>query len=82
MAGSFGSDGPAAALSSGSGSPSSDVRGQEEFVYTDAKRRDIQLLLAAGVPQERISALTGVSVRTIRRIGREPASPGQPAPEL
>ncbi len=82
MAGSSGSDGPDAALSSSSGSPSSDVRELEEFVYTDAKRRDIQLLLAAGVPQERISELTGVSVRTIRRIGREPASPGQPAPEL
>ena len=50
-------------------------------MYTDAKRRDIQLLLAAGVPQERISDLTGVSVRTICRIGCEPAGPGQPAAE-
>ena len=40
-------------------------------MYADAKRRDVQLLLSAGVPQERIHELTGVSVRTIRRIGRE-----------
>ena len=48
-------------------------------MYTDAKRRDIQLLLAAGVPQERIADLTGASVRTIRRIGREPADTGERA---
>ncbi len=40
-------------------------------MYTEGKRRDIQLLLAAGVPQERIAKLTGASVRTIRRIGRD-----------
>ena len=45
-------------------------------MYAGGKRRDIQLLLAGGVPQERIAQLTGVSVRTIRRIGRESAQPG------
>ncbi len=45
-------------------------------MYAEEKRRDIQLLQAAGVPQEQIAELTGVSVRTIRRIGREPAQPG------
>ena len=42
----------------------------------EGKRRDIQLLQAAGVPQEQIAKLTGVSVRTIRQIGREPTQPG------
>ena len=45
-------------------------------MYAEGKRRDIQLLLAGGVPQERIAKLTGVSVRTIRRIGRELSQPG------
>ena len=49
-------------------------------MYAGGKRRDIQLLLAGGVPQERIAQLTGVSVRTIRRIGRESAQPGWPWP--
>ena len=40
-------------------------------MYADAPRRDVQLLLAAGVPHERIQELTGASVRTIHRIGRE-----------
>ncbi len=44
-------------------------------MYAEGKRREIQLLLAAGVPQGQIAKLTGVSVRTIRRIGREPAEP-------
>ena len=48
-------------------------------MFGEAKRRNAQLLLAAGVPQERIAELTGVSVRTIRRIGREPSAPGLPA---
>ena len=41
-------------------------------MYSDAKRRDVQLLLAAGLPRDRIAELTGVSVRTISRIVREP----------
>lgn len=45
-------------------------------MYSEEKRRDIQLLLAGAVPQEQIAKLTGVSVRTIRRIGRESAQPG------
>ena len=49
-------------------------------MFGDEKRRDVRLLLAAAVPQERIAALTGVSVRTIRRIGREPAGPAPPEP--
>ena len=48
-------------------------------MYEAAKRHDVRLLLAAGVPQERIAELTGVSVRTIQRIGREPAGPAAPA---
>lgn len=35
--------------------------------------------MAAGVPQERIAELTGVSVRSIRRIGREPPGSAPPA---
>ncbi len=42
-------------------------------MYGDEKRRDVVLLLAASVPQERIAELTGVSVRTICRIAREPS---------
>ena len=49
-------------------------------MYGDEKRRDILLLLAAAVPQERIAELTGVSVRTIRRIAREPVEPAAPRP--
>lgn len=44
-------------------------------MYGEGKRLDIQLLLSAGSPREQIARLTGVSVRTIRRIGREPAQP-------
>ena len=54
-------------------------------MYADAPRRDVQLLLAAGVPHERIQELTGVSVRTIHRIGREPVTAeltAAPAAEL
>ena len=47
-------------------------------MYEDAKRHDVRLLLAAGAPQERIAELTGVSVQTIQRIGREPAGPASP----
>lgn len=42
-------------------------------MYADAKRRDFQLLFVAGVSQKRIAELPGLSVRTIRQIGREPA---------
>ena len=80
MAGSCRPDEARSSVSSGSGSPSSDSLEQEESMYADAKRRDVQLLLAAGVPQERIQELTGVSVRTIRRIGREAASAAPTAP--
>lgn len=41
-------------------------------MYTDAKRRGMQWLLSPGMNEERIAELTGVSVRTIRRIGLEP----------
>ena len=70
-----GSDDPSlgcARVSSGSVKSQRGLREREESVYGDAKRREVQLLLAAGVPQARIAQLTGVSVRTIRRIGREP----------
>ena len=40
-------------------------------MYSDSKRQNVRLLLAAKVPQSRIVALTGVSVSTIRRIARE-----------
>ena len=43
-------------------------------MYTDAKRHDVHLLLSAGVPRKRIAEVTGVSIRTIRRIARDPAS--------
>ena len=44
-------------------------------MYSERKRRDVRLLLAAEVTQERIAALTGVSVSTIRRIAKEPDDP-------
>ena len=46
----------------------------------DEKHRHVQLLLAAAVPQERIAEPTGVSVRAIRRIAREPVEPAAPRP--
>ena len=49
-------------------------------MYEEAKRRNLQLLLAAGVPQERIQGLTCLSVRTIRRIWRAAAKPEPAAP--
>ena len=42
-------------------------------MYADAKRRDLQLLLAGGVFQKRLAELTGVSVRSSSRIGHGPA---------
>ena len=50
-------------------------------MFGETKRRDVRLLLAAEVPQERIATLTGVSARAVRRIakeraGRDPAQPG------
>lgn len=47
-------------------------------MYGDEKRRDVQLLLKANVSRERIAKLTGVSVRTIRRIAQEPSRPAAP----
>ena len=47
-------------------------------MYLDRKRADVRMLLVAAVPQERIAKLTGVSLRTIRRIARKPAQPAAP----
>ena len=44
-------------------------------MYSDRKREDVRLLLAASVPQGRIAKLTGVSLPTILRIARESAEP-------
>ncbi len=44
-------------------------------MYAETKRNEVRLLLAAGVLQERIAELTGVSVRTISRIAREGSDP-------
>ena len=77
-----GSDDPSlgcARVSSGSVESQRGLRERQESVYGDAKRREVQLLLAAGVPQERIAERTGVSVRTIRRIGRELPGSAPPA---
>ena len=50
-------------------------------MYDDKKRRDIRLLLAAEVPQERVAKLTGVSLSTVQRVGKEPAGQGvEPQP--
>lgn len=51
-------------------------------MYSAEKRRDIQLLLAGAVPHEQIAKLTGASVRTIRRIGRESALPARRSTSL
>ena len=48
-------------------------------MYTDAKRRDVHLLLSAGVPRKRIAEVTGVSIRTIRRMARDPAGVAEDA---
>ena len=55
-----------------------DSRDREESVYSDRKREDVRLLLAASVPQGRIAKLTGLSLRTIRRIARKPGEAAQP----
>ena len=49
-----------------------------ESVYSDRKREDVLLLLAASVPRGRIAKLAGISLRTILRIAREPAEPAKP----
>ena len=50
-------------------------------MYDDKKRRDIRLLLAAEVPLERVAKLTGVSLSTVQRVGKEPAGQGvEPQP--
>ena len=43
-------------------------------MHTDAKRHDVRLLSAAGVPRKRIAEVPGGSIRTIRRMARDPAS--------
>ena len=40
-------------------------------MYDDRKRRDVRLLLAADVPQERVAQQLGVSLRTVQRVARE-----------
>ena len=55
--------------SSRSRSPRGDSREREASMFGEAKRREVQLPLAAGVPRERIAKLTGVSVGTIRDLG-------------
>ena len=40
-------------------------------MYDERKRRDVRLLLAAEVPQERVAEQLGVSLRTVQRITRE-----------
>ena len=47
-------------------------------MYSDRKGEDVRLVLAQSVPQGRIAKLTGVSLRTIRGIAREPADPAKP----
>ena len=79
MAGSDDSSWGCARVSSGAVESQRGLRERKESVYGDAKCRDVQLLLAAGVPQERIAEMTGVMVRTIRRIGREPPGSAPPA---
>ena len=51
--------------------PRSRLPGGEETVYDERKRRDVRLLLAAEVPQERVAEQLGVSLRTVQRITRE-----------
>lgn len=50
-------------------------------MYNILSRHEVQLLARAGLPQERIRQLVGASVRTIRRITKEPPaiSTGDPA---
>ena len=80
MAGSLSPDSSRSVVSSRAGGPRLDSREREGNVYGHEKRRDVRLLLAAAVPQKRIAALPGVSVRTIRRIAREPTRTAPPEP--
>ena len=48
------------------------VSGHGESMFTMLKRHEIQVLRRAGLSQEEVSRVTGVSVRTIRRIESEP----------
>ena len=50
-------------------------------MYAETKRNEVRVLLAAGVLQERIAELTGVSVRTISRIGRERSDGATTSPD-
>ena len=67
-------------LSSGLWSPRGDSREREGFLFGEAQRGDVQLLLAAGVPREWIAKLTGFSAREVQRIGGVRLS-GQPPTE-
>lgn len=78
MAGACDLDSCAAGISSHARDPCSNSRERKGSMYGNEKRRDVLLLLSAGVPQQRIAALTRVSVRTIRRITREPSGPALP----
>ena len=42
-------------------------------MYHETKRRDVRLLLAAGVPQKRIAQQLGVPLRTVQRIAEQEA---------
>ncbi len=48
-------------------------------VYSDRKREDVRLLLAASVPSGRIAKRTRTPLRTIRRIARDLSEPAAPA---
>ena len=78
MAGSADPDSGRSAVSSRTGDPRLGSRDREGSVYSDRKREDVRLLLSASVPQGRNAKLTEVSLRTIRRIAREPADAAKP----
>jgi len=56
-----------------SGCVGPDATTERTTMFDMLHRHDVQTLLAAGVTQSRIRELTGISERTIRRIGAEPA---------
>jgi transposase len=46
-------------------------RGQQEPMFSQIKRAEVQVLRRAGVSRTKVRALTGVSVRSVRRIEKE-----------
>jgi hypothetical protein len=47
--------------------PAVQPRGRAQYVASADDRRKVEVLVAAGIPQERIAALVGVKLKTLKR---------------